>query len=404
MTEPDFNQLPSRVRRLLRKCLEKDPKNRLRDIADAWELVNEPPMTADAAHTEVGRRTAALPWILASLLGIVAVVILLLWLKPLSSPQFFTFQIQAPPGSRLPLGVPAFSNDGRMAYAVTDSEGMTRIHVRAIDSGETMELRGTEAGLHPLWSPNGDSIAFVAGQTLKRMDFATGSVRDLIGIGFGWQAAWSRNDEILVRAGGELSRIFGQGGAVTRIPHSSDATFPSFLRDSKRFLVRVSNDSVNSIQIQSLVSGKRTWVLDDVQSAPILAPTPRGKTYLFFLRDFDLFAQEFDEASGKVLGAPVVLVSRVGRVGEPAVRPAVGVSTSGILAYQKADAVTTTQLKWLERSGLPVRTLSPDVSVSRPRLSPDQSLVEMLFQSARLTSCSVLTAAMATKWSGMATT
>src|SRR5262249_55654255 len=151
--------------------------------------------------------------------------------------------------------------------------------------------------------------------------------------------------------------------------------FPAFLSDGKRFLVRVNKDSRSSIQLGALSSAERTLVVDNVVSAPLLAPTPRGKTYLLFLRESDLMAQEFDEASGRVLGNPVLLIERIGRVSEsavlPKVLPAVAVSPNGILAYQK-DQVTTNRLRWVDRSGLPVRTLSPDVVVMNPRLSPDQ--------------------------------
>ena len=81
-------------------------------------------------------------------------------------------------------------------------------------------------------------------------------------------------------------------------------------------------------------------MINNVQSAPILAPTPSGKTYLLFQRDSHLFAQEFDEVSGKVLGTPEVLIPYVGLVGHPAFRPAVGVSASGNLAYQNHEETT----------------------------------------------------------------
>jgi len=71
----------------------------------------------------------------------------------------------------------------------------------------------------------------------------------------------------------------------------------------------------------------------------------------------------------------VLLVPGIGRVGTPAVRPAVGVSPSGILAYQNADEVETRRLAWVNRSGQPIRTLSPDALVLKPHLSPDQLFV-----------------------------
>jgi Tol biopolymer transport system component len=371
MKEPDFDRAPARVRRLLRKCLEKEPKNRLRDIADAWELVDEPrPVVAPQAKAK--RRTAKLLWILASALGALVVVFLSYW--PNSPPRSrVTFQIQAPPGGRLPLGTPAVSNDGRVAYTV-NHEGVTRIYVSSIESGETQLLPGTEGAVHPVWSPAGDALVFAARQRLRRFELSNGSVRELIRIGFPDQTVWTQNDDIVVRYEGELLRVSGRGDNSTPIPDSSGDRHPAFLQDSKRFLVLASNDGRSSIQLGSLDSGERTIVVDNVQSAPILAPTPTGKIYLLFQRDSHLFVQEFDEVAGKVLGTPEVLIPNIGLVGDPAVRPAVGVSASGILAYQNPGTTTTTRrLVWVNRSGALLHELSPEVRVSRWRLSPDQS-------------------------------
>src|SRR5271170_2756089 len=64
--EPDFNRVPVKVRRLLRSCLEKDPKKRLRDIGDAWDLLEEPAATAPSR--------SRLGWTVAAVLAIVAAV------------------------------------------------------------------------------------------------------------------------------------------------------------------------------------------------------------------------------------------------------------------------------------------------------------------------------------------
>ncbi len=52
--EPDFNRVPVKVRRLLRSCLEKDPKKRLRDIGDAWELLEAEPATTAPSRSRLG--------------------------------------------------------------------------------------------------------------------------------------------------------------------------------------------------------------------------------------------------------------------------------------------------------------------------------------------------------------
>lgn len=107
----------------------------------------------------------------------------------------------------------------------------------------------------------------------------------------------------------------------------------------------------------------------------MLAPTPAGKTYLLYMLAPDLVAQEFDEASGQVQGEPVVLVSNIARVASPALRPAVGVSPAGVLAYQAGDPTIAGQCQWVDRAGEPVELLPERISLSQPRLSPDGSAV-----------------------------
>src|SRR5262249_36193523 len=131
----------------------------------------------------------------------------------------------------------------------------------------------------------------------------------------------------------------------------------------------------SSIQLARLGSTERTMVLDDADSAPILAPTPQGKTYLLYLRESDLFGQEFEERSGVLRGRPVLVVSDVGRVADPAVRAAVGVSPAGVLAYQTGGEFATGQLTWFDRSGRPVDALPIDVSGPNPQIYRDGSLV-----------------------------
>jgi hypothetical protein len=114
-------------------------------------------------------------------------------------------------------------------------------------------------------------------------------------------------------------------------------------------------------------------VLDDADSAPILAPTPQGKTYLLYLRESDLFGQEFEERSGTLRGRPLLVVSDVGRVGGGGMVATVGVSPAGILAYQTGPE--SGQLTWFDRSGRPVDSLPAEASGPSPQISPDGSLV-----------------------------
>jgi hypothetical protein len=115
--------------------------------------------------------------------------------------------------------------------------------------------------------------------------------------------------------------------------------------------VRVSfADDRGSIELATLGSSERTVVIPESRSAPIVARTTDGKTYLLYLRDTDLVAQEFDETSGNVRGNSVVVVNNIGRVANPDDLPTAGASSTGMLAYQ-TDLGASSELVWFDRSG-----------------------------------------------------
>jgi Tol biopolymer transport system component len=375
--EPDLDRVPQQVRTFLRRCLVKDPRRRLRDIGEARFLLEDSPVPPE---TVTAPKRSWLAWTAAALLAVAAAGFAVLWLRPAPLPQVMRFEIHAPPGSTLPLGTPAISRDGRViAFTVNDPDGKRRIHLRPIDRIETRTLTGTEGAAHPFWSPDGRSLAFVAFPQLrlKRIDVAGGAAHNLFERTAPWQGTWSQNGEILCDCGGAMSRIPADGGGLS-MPISrgeeDQITHPYFLRDGKRYLVHVVGEK-SSIQLATLGSTERRMVLDDVVSAPILAPTPQGKTYLLYLQESDLFGQEFEERSGTLHGKPVLVVSDVGSVSGPAITATVGVSPAGILAYQTGGEFASGQLAWFDRLGRPVDALPVDASGTGQQISPDGSLV-----------------------------
>jgi Tol biopolymer transport system component len=378
--EPDLSRVPLKARRLLRRCLEKDPRKRLRDIGEARFLLDDSP--AESASVTAPKQTWP-AWTVAAVLAVLAAVFAMLWLRPAPLPQVVRFEIHAPAGSTLPLGTPAPSPDGRMlAFTVNDPDGKVRIHLRSIDRVETRALKGTEGAVHPFWAPNGRSLGFVSGSPsrLKRIDIQGGAARDLNESKGPWHGTWNQNGDILFLDSG-LMRIAAEGGSGSAKPVPGGGSSPYFLQDGNRFLVSTrAADGKRSIQLAMLGSEKRTMVIDDVDSAPILAPTPQGKSYVLYLRESDLYGREFDERSGTPRGNEMLVVSNVGRVAFPVPRAAVGVSPSGSLAYQTdSDFNTNTgQLVWVDRSGNRVGSLSPDASGSSPELSPDGLFVAVV--------------------------
>jgi eukaryotic-like serine/threonine-protein kinase len=396
-SEPDWSAppaLPPAVRMCLRQCFKKDPRQRLRDIGEA-RLALEGALELDhavepSASPKLTRRAVwqlALPLAVASAIAAAAVTVWLQRSRPLPLPEIVRFEIHAPSGSKIPPGTPAISPDGHtLAYVVTSPDGTSRIHLRDIATTQSRALPGTEDAVHPFWSGNGRSLAFVSGRTLKHVDVAGGTARDLAQVSGPWHGTWNQFGDLLFISGGTL-RVSAEGGTpVPAVQLNTQAgerasSFPAFLPDGRHFLVRVDRESRSAIHLASLDSRERKLVVDDVFSAPLVAPTPRGTTYILYARDDGLVAQEFNENTGEVPGTPRLIVSNIGRVANPAYMPTAGVSVAGTLAYQAGGDFTAAVLYWVGRTGDRLDSLElPGVS---PTLSPDGKWVAASRQSAR---------------------
>jgi Tol biopolymer transport system component len=321
----------------------------------------------------------------------VAALAVAVWLRPRPAPppEITRFQIFAPPGSSLPLGTPAPSPDGRtLAFTVRGPDGVVRLAVRRLDSTELRLLPGTENAKHPFWSPDGRSLGFAAVSDLKRIDLAGGTPRILASTPGPWQGSWgqpgSQSGVILFQPESkDVAQIPADGGtatpAVTTDPKKGElrAIFPVFLSDGKRFLALVLHaDGSGDVELGSLGSMERTVVVSRVLSAPMLAPTPDGRTWLLYLRDSALMAQEFDERTGTVRGSPNLLLDRIGHLGTSVHRVSAGVSPQGVLAYQAlAWNSATGGLVWFDRSGKRLSQLPPESTGFGPSLSPDGRLL-----------------------------
>ena len=387
--------LPPTVLLCLQRCLIKDARLRLRDIGemrlalagsvDVQQLIGAPNTTSP--------QTTRIPWrwlLPAATLSALAAGAAVWWLQPPPAPppepplpQVVRFEIHAPAGSRILPGTPAISPDGRsIAYSMAGPDRVPRLYVRNLQSMEARVLPGTETGVHPFWSPDGRSLAFVIDRTLKRVELAGGLPRELANVSGPWHGSWGRSGEILFSAFG-IRRISAEGGASTAAVQIDETAgelgsgFPAFLSDSRRFIVRIERKDQSDLELASLDSKERTRLVDNVLSAPLLVPTPRGGTYLMYLRDEALVVQELDESTGTMRGTPRVLVEGIGRVANPPLMPTLGVSPAGVIAYQVGGGFTSMVLHWIDPSGKPVSETPLDVTGQNPTLSPDGRLLAL---------------------------
>jgi Tol biopolymer transport system component/predicted Ser/Thr protein kinase len=375
--QPDMAAVPPQLAPLIRRCLEKNPRLRLRDIADAPTLLDLPAIAASLPQPSSEGR-GWLPWTVAAVLGAAAATFATLWLQPDPLPVVTRFQIHAPPGMTLALGTPAVSPDGRtVAFVAADAKRNTQIYLQRLDRDDAVPLPGTEGAQHPFWSPDGRSLAFVADTTMKRIDVDGGAPRVLSdGITGPWHGDWNAADDILVQMAGGTHRLSARSsGGTAAVLKTTDLTtvgHPAFLPDGRRFLFRQVTGRGSVIRLTTLDGATNDGpIVVAADSAPLVAQTPGGD-WMLYLRDPDLLAVEFDVPSGSVRGDPVVLVPNIGIVAIPPVKPSVGVSRNGVLAFQGGGA-DAGSIQWFSRTGVRQGSMATQGRAQRLSVSPDGS-------------------------------
>ncbi len=389
--EPSWAALPATTpasaRRLLRQCLERNPKNRLHAIADA-RLALEDTLAgraddasasgATAATQKSQQRAAWWQWMIGIALGAGALAILdrTLLAPPLSAPAETVRLKVLPPEGTFSSGPFDLAPDGRgLAFVATDSDGASALYVRALDTLEARKLPGTEGATLPFFSPDGRSVGFFAGMKLQRIDLAGGPPRALAPVSDPRGATWGSAGFIVFApdGGGPLFRIPESGGqpvAVTRLDLAQQETshrWPQFLPDGSRFvfLSRKPSEPRLALEVGS-VDGKERLRLVEADSGARYA---EGR--LFFQRQTTLFTQRFDAARGALLDEPRPVAEDAWLDPDTDGLAAFAVAGGDRLAYRRGG-VDTGRLTWLGRDGKTLRTVGEPGVISDPILSPDE--------------------------------
>ena len=381
--EPDWTQLPAdtpiSVRRVLMRCLEKDPRRRLRDIADAQLELSERVET----NTDVARarpvpwwRTAALLVAGASILAIGA-----LWFRrpAVEVPRSAEFSFPAPDGEMLELIPPVPSPDGRqIAFVARTVSGERALWIRAVDSSAPRRISGSDgASGAPFWSPDGRFVGFFANGKLKKADAGGGPVLNICSMQANLGATWNRDNIILIAPfnRGVIYRVSAAGGTPEPITtlstehRENSHRWPQFLPDGKHFLFTARSDvkEENFIYVGSLDSKAITPLVAAQSNAVLAAPG-----YLLFAREGTLMAQRFDTRTVTVSGDPVPVVERVAHT-TPSSVAIFGASQDGSLVAFQSAGPRLARVTWFDRSGNAGQTVGPEREITEIRLAPDKS-------------------------------
>lgn len=388
--QPDFSQVPAAtpapIRRLLKRCLEKNPRRRLGFIGDAiLELDDAVAEDEGIPAAGAGRSLpplAARAWpLMAALLAIGAfagvVLVLFLGSRP-PEPQVARFTLTMPSGDVPFAGfqpMVAFSPDGQTVVYRARRNGVVQLFRRLLQELDPTPIPGTENGTSPFFSPDGRWLGFDSDGVLKRLEFAGGGnsvvICDAPG---GVTAAW-RNDDTIVFAtntGRVLQHVAASGGQpspLTTLDQSRGDTLhllPQHLPDGSILFTVVSGASRHFAV--RLGSGE-VRILGEGTNARYLR-----SGHIVFSRDGSLWVAPF-ELQRLALAAPAVPVPIDIRDTDNTVLH-FDVAGDGSLVYVPAGEDGSVQrLVWIDREGVeaPVN-LEPRPYV-RIGLSPDGTRV-----------------------------
>ena len=369
--QPDFEPIPFAIRRLIRKCLEKDPAQRLRDIGDVWDLIDEPP---PAKHAKI-------PWIGAAVLAAATAVALWSpWRSAPPEPEIARLQLTLT-GRNVPIEL---SPDGRLLSFSGSLLKRRAIWIRALDSSEARALQGTEDMLASwFWSPDSRFIAFGQDGKLKKIDVRSGVVSILVDKNLAPRGgSWSEAGILIIGSAMGIQRVNLADGTVTLLTQVDKATgadhiYPQFLPDGRHFVYvdqaagfQRAVLAVGSIDLlpaqqpaQALITAQGGASLGRVYFVPASAA---GPAKLVFRRDNTVLAQTFDPVKLTLSGEPVPISEA--NVGYFSAAP-------GVLAYSTATGAAGSQLTVYERGGKEVSKLGAPVSQFGVNVSADGSRV-----------------------------
>jgi len=383
--QPDLAKVPRQARRLLEECLQKDPKQRLRDIGDAKRLLGvETPVEPAVATTPSQFR---LGWLWPGVAALVTVALATLAFvhsreKPPADPERVRFPLLLPDKAAYGQTL-SVSPDGRRVVFSATTEGGTRLWVRSLDSLDSRPLAGTENAYgSPFWSYDSRFIVFGLGGKVRKVDASGGPPQTLCDLpGTLRGGFWTRDDRIVFASDNSgLLQVAAAGGAASPVTEYDPAsqgyhTYPALLPDERHFVyLRRGVADASGIYLGSLDRKPKEQSLKRLladASTPAYVPSPgTGNGHILFVREGSLMAQPFDERRLEFAGDAVPIAEQISPQGQYA-------ASSGALVYASGSAGQR-HLAWYDRQGKPAGTIWNPGEYNELTLSPDGTQVALV--------------------------
>jgi serine/threonine-protein kinase len=415
--EPDWTALPANmpaaVRRLLRRCLEKEPRRRVQAIGDARleldDALTSPSVEQSASATPV-RSSSTLrritPWVLTatlSALGVATVIWQLLRAAPSVTPRIVRFAVTPLAGQPLAMNgsdqVIAVTPDGTHIVYVAGGVGSQQLMVRSLDQLAAAPLRGTGGARNPVVSPDGKWIAYFSGATeLRKIPINGGSSILLCRTQGGRPRgiSWGPDNTIIFATSSTSTGLLrisantpGEPTVLTKpdpMQGELDHVFPSFLPGGQTVLFTTvpSSDNIQDAQVAflDLRSGERRVLIRGGSQPHYVEPVAIAggsdqPGYLVYAAGGMLRAVRFDPDRLQVLSDPVPVADEVLTYPDGAAE--FSISRQGMLVYVPGSAAAgpARLLTWVDRQGNEESIKADPHAYFYPRLSPDGTQIAL---------------------------
>ena len=406
--QPDWRALaamPPPIRRLLRRCLEKDPRRRLADIADARLDIDDALSGSDIdapVALSTSRTRAGVTWAsLLLLVGLAAAAMAAWATRPASTPPETARAILsvAPTGdasganpleqrvgsARPTRTAVALSPDGRTLVFGAIWGGRQQLYARAMDQLSATPIPGTNGGSSPFFSPDGQSVGFTADGELRKVPVGGGPAVTLCKAVALFGASWGDDGTIVfaTERNGGLWRVPAAGGIpealTTPQPGEYSHRLPHMLPGSRAVIFTISKGAYlwddTQIVVRSLETGEQTVLLTGGSDGRYLS-----SGHLIYVRLGTLMAVPFDPVRLAVIGGATGVIESVMQAADRNASDIANtlagqftVSDSGALVYLTGGVVAGAErsLAWVDRRGTSQALAAPPRPYHVPRLSSD---------------------------------
>ena len=382
--EPDLSTVPERVRPLLRACLEKDPRQRLRDIGDWQRLLAE----TDHSPTVVARTA---PWrVAAAILALAAAAFAFIaWkaMRPVDHPLSRFLVDLGPDSVRGGPFTAVLSPDGRrLVFLERGADGLPQLATRLLDEPAATVLAGATNAEQPFFSPDGQWIGFFSGGDLKKISVHGGAtVRLAQATAPPRGATWLPDGTIIANLDNRnLFRLPDSGGGKPQpladpIQHGERTwRWPQAFAKGQLLIFTAGASAPGTgtgyddadIDVLSLRTGKLKTVARGGYFGRYL---PSG--HIVYVHQGTLFAVPFDSGRMETRGSALPVLDDVASTPNSGAGQ-FAFSDTGTLVYLNGKATDSAwNLSWLDAAGKLEPVWSTRTAVLSPRISPDGKLV-----------------------------